>query len=148
MEKIKILIDADGCPVTKLTLRIAEEHHIPCVIFCDTAHEFASGTAQVVTVSKGADSADFALLSRISRGDIVVTQDYGLAALALVRGARALDQNGRRYTDENIDRLLEERALAKRIRHGGGRMRGPAKRTEEQNAAFEAALRRLLAEDN
>ena len=97
-------------------------------------------------MSKGADSADFALISRIARDDIVVTQDYGLAALALVRGARVLDQNGRRYTDENIDRLLAERALAKRIRNGGGRMRGPAKRTEAQNEAFDAALKALLEE--
>lgn len=144
MEKIKLLIDADGCPVTKLALKIAAEYGILCVIFCDTAHEFSSESAEIVTVSKGADSADFALLRRICRGDIAVTQDYGLAALCLVRGARVLDQNGRRYTDENIDRLLEERNFAKRIRRGGGRMRGPAKRTEAQNEAFAAALRALI----
>ena len=145
MGKIKLLIDADGCPVTRRALRIAAGYGVESVIFCDTAHEFRDADAEVVTVSKGADSADFALISRIAR----VTQDYGLAALALVRGARVLDQNGRRYTDENIDRLLAERALAKRIRNGGGssgssRLRGPAKRTEAQNEAFDAALRALL----
>ena len=146
MGKIKLLIDADGCPVTKRAVKIAAGYGVAAVIFCDTAHEFASDTAEVVTVSKGADSADFALLSRIVRGDIVVTQDYGLAALALVRGAQALDQNGRRYTDKNIDRLLAERALAKRIRNGGGRVRGPAKRTEAQNEAFDTALCALMEE--
>lgn len=144
MESVKILIDADGCPVTKLTLKIAAGYGVKCVIFCDTAHEFSALPAEVVISSKGADSADFALLARISRGDIVVTQDYGLAALALTRGAKPLDQNGRYYTDDNIDRLLGERALAKRIRRGGGRLHGPAKRTEAQNEAYEAALRRLL----
>ena len=146
MGKIKLLIDADGCPVTKRAVNIAAGYGVSAVIFCDTAHEFTSDAAEVVTVSKGADSADFALLSRIARDDIVVTQDYGLAALALVRGARVLDQNGRRYTDENIDRLLAERALAKRIRNGGGRMRGPARRTEAQNEAFDAALKALMEE--
>ena len=148
MESVRILIDADGCPVTKLTLKIAAGYGVKCVIFCDTAHEFSSDTAEVVICSKGADSADFALLSRVKRGDIVVTQDYGLAALAMTRGARVLDQNGRYYTDDNIDRLLEERNLAKRIRRGGGRMRGPAKRTEAQNEAFESALRCLINGEN
>ena len=86
MGKIKLLIDADGCPVTKRALRIAAGYGVESVIFCDTAHEFRDAGAEVVTVSKGADSVDFALISRIARDDIVVTQDYGLAALALVRG--------------------------------------------------------------
>ncbi|MBQ8509059.1 MAG: DUF188 domain-containing protein [Clostridia bacterium] len=144
---MRILIDADGCPVTKLTLRIAARYGIECVLFCDTAHSFDTD-ARVITVSQGADSADFALVNHVLPGDIVVTQDYGLAAMALARGARPISQDGMLYTDGNIGGLLESRALAKRIRRGGGRLKGPSKRTSAQDTAFEAALLKLLGDKN
>lgn len=141
---MKILIDADGCPVTRLTHRIASERGIECVIFCDTAHEFDLPGAEVVTVSTGADSADFALVNRASAGDIVVTQDWGLAALCLARGARPIDQNGRLYTDENIGGMLEARCASAKLRRAGVRMKGPSRRSHAQDADFEAALIGLL----
>lgn len=80
---MRLLIDADGCPVTKAALKIAGEQNIAAIIFCDTSHVFNFPNAKVVTVEKGADSADFALVNEIEKGDIVITQDYGLAAMAL-----------------------------------------------------------------
>ncbi len=70
---MKILIDADGCPVTTLAVKIANTHKIKALIFCDTSHEIALDGAEVTTVSKGADSADFALVNKAERGDIVIT---------------------------------------------------------------------------
>ena len=141
---MKILIDADGCPVVDLTVRLAEKYGIECTILCDTSHEFNREGAKTVVVEKGADSVDFRIVNLVGEGDIVVTQDYGLAAMCLARKAVPLSQNGMVYTDENIDQLLFTRYVSKKIRNSGGRLKGPSKRKPEQDKAFEEALERLI----
>ena len=111
---------------------------------CDTAHEFSKEGARTIMVSKGADSVDFALVNLVQKGDVVVTQDYGLAAMCLARGAVPMNQNGMAYTSDNIDALLHQRHTAQKIRRGGGRLKGPSKRGAEQDWAFEAALTAVL----
>lgn len=141
-----VYIDADGCPVVDVAIRIARKHGIPCVILCDTAHVFEKQGATTITVSKGADSVDFALVNLLHPGDVAVTQDYGLAAMCLAKRAVPVSQDGMIYSDQNIDALLLARHTAQKIRRGGGRLRGSAKRTAEQDAAFERTLERLLSE--
>jgi len=139
-----IFIDADGCPVVDITVRLAARAKVECVIICDTAHIYEKPGAKTITVSKGNDSVDFTLVNMITKGDIVVTQDYGLAAMCLARGAIPMNQNGMVYTDKNIDSLLMQRYTAKKIRMAGGRLKGPAKRMQAQNQAFEDKLQALL----
>ena len=141
---MRILIDADGCPVVRLSAEIAEKHNIECIILCDTAHEFDIKSAKTITVSKGADSVDYALVNLIEKGDIAVTQDYGLAAMCLARNASAINQNGMIYDENNIDALLNSRYEAKKVRLSGGRMSGPPKRKKEQDEAFARALEKLI----
>lgn len=86
---MRILIDADGCPVTKIAIKAAKQFKIEPIIFCDTSHIFNYNDVKVITVGKGADSADFALVNQIEEKDIVVTQDYGLAAMALSKKRHA-----------------------------------------------------------
>lgn len=139
-----ILVDADGCPVVDRTVRIASAHKIECILLCDTSHVFEKPGARTIMVSKGADSVDFALVNMVKPGDIVVTQDYGLAAMCLARRAVPLSQNGMVYTGDNIDALLNARHVSRRIRMAGGRLKGPSKRTAEQDTAFERKLDELL----
>ncbi len=106
--KMRIFIDADGCPVTESAINFAKQHNIECYVVCDTSHEFSFNYASVITVSKGKDSADYKIVNLISPGDIVVTQDYGLAAMCLAKNARAINQNGLIYTDNNIDFLCSQ----------------------------------------
>jgi uncharacterized protein YaiI (UPF0178 family) len=110
----------------------------------DTSHELDDGYSTVITVDKGSDSADFVIANMITRNDIVVTQDYGLTAMVLARGASAIDQNGIVYSSENIDSLLEGRYIGQKIRRGGGRTRGPKKRTREDDKRFEDSFGKLL----
>ena len=124
---MKILIDADGCPVVDLTVRLAEKYGIECTILCDTSHEFNREGAKTVVVEKGADSVDFRIVNLVGEGDIVVTQDYGLAAMCLARKAIPVSQNGMVYTDKNIDQLLFTRYVSKKIRKAGGRMKSSFK---------------------
>lgn len=141
---MKILIDADACPVVGITVALAKRHQLPCTLFCDTAHRFENDYAQTVVVDRGADSVDFALVNRVASGDLVITQDYGLAAMCLARGASVLRQDGVFYTHQNMDGLLESRHLSQKIRRAGGRIKGPKKRTAEQDAAFTQALENFL----
>ena len=145
MNTMRVFIDADGCPVTKIAVRVAKEADVPCTVICDTAHRFDIPGVEVIVVEKGADSVDFRLVNLIQKGDVAITQDYGLAAMCLSKGALVLHQDGKQYTGENISGLLEFRAVSKKIRRSGGRLRGNPKRTAEQDKAFEAALRELIA---
>ena len=138
-----IYIDADACPVTRIAERVAREHNIPVVLLCDTNHILTSDNSTIKVIGAGADAVDIALINLCQRGDIVVTQDYGLAALGLGKGAKAIHQSGRWYTDENIDSLLMERHMAKVARRSAKHhLKGPAKRTDEDDRRFEESFRR------
>lgn len=143
---MRILVDADACPVKQIIVWMAKEKKIPVTMLIDTSHELSDGYSTIITVDKQADSVDFALMNLLEREDIVVTQDYGLAAMAIGKGARALNQNGLIFTDENMDKLLMERHIGGKIRRGGGRTKGPAKRTKDDDARFEGAFEQLLNE--
>lgn len=143
---MKLVIDADGCPVVALAVKTAEKYGVRCVLVCDTAHTFSNVPAEIITVSQGADSADFRIVNLLDAGDIVVTQDYGLAAMCLAKNATALNQNGLIYSEKNMDELLLSRHIHKKVRRAGGRMKGPKKRTKQQDEAFEKALTALFEE--
>ncbi len=143
----KIIIDADGCPVTVIAAKIAKENGASCTVVSDSAHVFGGERifgAKAVVVSQGADSADFYIVNNTNEGDIVVTQDYGLAAMCLAKKAAVINQDGKIYSDENIGGLLERRALGKKVMRGGGRLKGPPKRKPEHNKNFEITLRSML----
>ena len=133
---MKILVDADACPVKVEIETIAKRYGVGVCMFIDTSHILKSDYSEIVTVDKSADSVDIALINRTSAGDIVVTQDYGVAAMALGKKAYAINQNGLVYTSENIDRLLFERHIGKKVRRSGGRTGTIKKRTAEDNKNF------------
>ena len=142
-----IYIDADACPVIRIAEDIARKHGISVALLCDTNHQLTSDYSTVLVIGAGADAVDIALINLCRRGDIVVTQDYGVAALALGKGAKAIHQSGRWYTDENIDGLLMERHLAKKARRSGKHhLKGPAKRTEEDDKRFAESFERMIAQ--
>ena len=143
---MKILIDADACPVVRITEQVAKEKKIPVTLLCDTNHILHSDYSEVITVGAGADAVDFKLVSICRKGDIVVTQDYGVAAMILGKGAYGIHQNGKWYTNENIEGMLMERHMAKKARNAKKKhhLKGPSKITVEDDRYFEASIRRLL----
>lgn len=144
---MKILVDADACPVKELIVSAARKRSIPVLMLMDTSHERDDGYSTVIIVDKGRDSADIRLVNLTESGDLVVTQDYGVAAMALARGARVMNQNGLIYGGDNMDRLLFERALGQKIRRAGGKSGKNKRRTKEDDEAFRKALDGLLAEN-
>ena len=141
-----ILIDADACPVTRIAEQIAMSHGVPCVLLCDTNHLLQSDYSEVHTIGAGADAVDFALINLCRRGDVVVTQDYGVAAMALGRKAYAIHQSGKWYTDDTIDELLMQRHLTKKARMSSHKahLKGPAKRTADDDRQFAESFEQLL----
>jgi len=143
---MQILIDADACPVVAIAEQAAMKYNIPSVILCDTNHLLRSEYSTVRVIGDGADAVDIALINLCRRGDIVITQDYGVAAMALGKGAKALHQSGKEYTDENIDGLLMRRHLGKKALRANKHLKGPAKRTAADDACFAASLERVIRE--
>ena len=144
---MRIFIDADACPVVRQTEEVAKKYSVPVMLLCDTNHILQSDYSEVKVIGAGADAVDFALVNLCQAGDVVITQDYGVAAMALGKRAYAMHQNGWQYTNENIERLLMERHLTKKARRASGKhhLKGPRKRSEEDNQQFKVKLERLLA---
>lgn len=141
---MRIIVDADACPVKEIIVRLARKFELPVLMVADTSHEINDGYSEVMTISQGRDAVDIALINASRKGDVVVTQDYGVASMALGKGAYAIHQNGFVFDDSNMDKLLFERHLGQKIRRSGGKTKGPRKRTKEDDNNFEAAIHSLL----
>jgi uncharacterized protein YaiI (UPF0178 family) len=144
--RLKIYIDADACPVVNQVEKLAMKYDIPVMLLCDTNHILHSNYSEICIIGAGADAVDFALVNKCQKGDVVVTQDYGVAAMALGKGAYGIHQSGKWYTNENIDQLLMERHIAKSIRKATRKhhLKGPRKRTPEDDKRFLDSFERLL----
>lgn len=141
---MEIYVDADACPVKEIIVNIAKKNTIPVTMLIDTSHVLNDGYSKIITVEQGRDSVDIKLINLVKKGDIVVTQDFGVAAMALGRGAFALNQNGLIYSNNNMDRLLFERHLGQKIRRSGGKTGTIKKRTKDNDIDFEKALLSLI----
>ena len=143
---MKIFVDADACPVVKIVERIAKKYSIAVTLLCDTNHILTSDYSEVKIISAGADAVDFALVNLISKGDIAVTQDYGVASMVLGKGAFCIHQSGKIFSDDNIGGLLMDRHLAKKARMSKTKnhLKGPKKRTKEDDLRFEKAFEDLI----
>lgn len=142
---MKILVDADACPVKEIIEKVGKEYGIPIIMLIDTSHILTSDYSQILTVSKGPDAVDLALINRLNAHDIAVTQDYGVAAMALGKGAYAIHQSGKQYTNNNIEQMLFERHLAKKERQKEKKhsFKHISKRTREDDERFEKSFRSL-----
>ena len=143
---MQIFVDADACPVVAIIEKIAKDNSVPVMLLCDTNHVLSSTYSKVVVVGAGADAVDYKLISICHKGDIVVSQDYGVAAMALGKGAYAIHQSGKWYTDDNIDQMLMERHLSKKARRSSHKnhIKGPKKRTEEDDLRFAQSFEKIL----
>ncbi len=141
---MKILVDADACPVKKLIEEIARLRNIPVIMVSNISHYIKSDYSELVMVDGHSQSADIAIINRCQAGDIIVTQDYGLASLALSRGAFAIHPSGNVYSGNNMDTLLMQRYLNDKIRRAGGRINGPKKRNPDDDRAFKKALEKII----
>jgi len=143
---MQIFVDADACPVVGIIEKIAKKYSIRVTLLCDTNHILTSDYSEVKMIGAGADAVDYALIGLCQKGDIVVSQDYGVAAMALGKDAYAIHQSGKWYTNENIDQMLMERHLAKKARRAAKKnhLRGPRKRSREDDERFAQSFEKMV----
>ena len=143
---MEVFIDADACPVVRIAERVAKKYNLKVNLFCDTNHILKSDYSNINIIGAGADAVDIALINNCHKGDIVITQDYGVAALALGKGAFAIQQSGKIFTENNIDSLLMQRYVCKKQRMSSSKhhIKGPKKRTKEDDINFEISFEKLI----
>ena len=143
---MEVFIDADACPVVRIAERVAKKYNLKVNLFCDTNHILKSDYSNIIIIGAGADAVDIALINNCHKGDIVITQDYGVAALALGKGAFAIQQSGKIFTENNIDSLLMQRYVCKKQRMSSSKhhIKGPKKRTKEDDINFEINFENLI----
>ena len=143
---MRVFVDADACPVVGIVEKVAKKHNVPVTLLCDTNHVLSSDYSEVIVVGAGADAVDYKLISICHKGDIVVSQDYGVAAMALGKVAYAIHQSGKWYTNENIDQMLMERHLNKKARRASRKnhLKGPRKRTSEDDERFRESFKKMI----
>lgn len=143
---MRVLVDADSCPVVSIVERVAQKFQVPVMLLCDTNHVLQSDYSEVRIIGAGADAVDFALVNACQKGDIVVTQDYGVACMGISKGACCIHQSGRWYTNDNIDRLLMERHMKQAARRASSKnhLKGPKKRTKDDDEHFLESFEKLV----
>lgn len=137
----KILVDADSCPVKDIIVKIAKEYAFEVIMFADTSHIInEDGYSQIITVDKHSNSADIVLINAALKGDIIITQDYGVASMALSKLCFCINNNGMIYSENNIDRLMFERHLSSKLRRAGRKASKFKKRISADNENFKKSL--------
>lgn len=141
---MKIIVDADACPkfVLCICMNLGRKYDIPVWTVASFHHSIDSD--HHVAVGNDSEEADIKIINLTEQGDVVVTQDWGLAAMVLGKGARCLSPAGREFLSDRIPFLLEEREIKSKLRRSGGRTKGPRKRTFEDDQRFEVCLERIL----
>lgn len=145
---MKILVDADACPksVLQISIEVAQKYSVSLVTVANFNHHIASD--HHIVVGNDPQETDLKIINSTQPGDIVVTQDWGLAAIVLGKGARCLSPAGREYHPGRIDFLLEEREVKAKFRRAGGRTKGPKKRSPEDDRKFETCLEKILSQQH
>lgn len=141
---MRIIVDADGCPGKHLIEKAARENSIELIMYCDINHVLNSDYATIKYVDSGFQTVDMKVANEAQRGDIVITQDFGVAAMVLAKGSYAIGTKGHIYDEENIDKLLFERHMSSKLRRGGGKTFGPKKRMKEDDERLYNNLLKLI----
>lgn len=143
---MKIYVDADAMPSIDIIEDTARQYQIPCVFVSDDSHQLTSSYSTIITVSKGYQSVDMWLINHLQNGDIVMTQDYGVAVLALTNFAKVMNPKGMIYTNDNIDTLLEQRHQNQKLIRQKKYLKGPKKRTIQDEEQLKKSLIQCIEE--
>ena len=142
---MRIFVDADACPVKKTIIEIGEKYSIPVYLVLSLSHYSPQDKkVETILIDNIPEAVDIAISNRVVRGDIVITQDYGLASMLISKGCIVLHHTGKRFTKDNIDELIFKRHLASKVRRSGGKIKGPKAFTEKDKNRFKISLEKVI----
>ena len=141
---MRIIVDGDACPGISIIENIAKQYKLDLILYCDINHYINLDYGEVKVVDSGFQSVDMYILNVCKEKDIIITQDYGVAAICLSKKSYVINPKGYYYNEENIDRLLEERHISQKIRRAGGKTNNPKKRTKDDDIRLEKNLLKLI----
>ncbi|MDP4179008.1 MAG: YaiI/YqxD family protein [Bacillota bacterium] len=141
---MRIIVDADGCPGRSIIENLGKKFNIPVIMYCDINHILSSDYASVKYMDSGFQSVDMAIANEAFANDIIVTQDFGVAAMVLGKNCSAISPKGYIYDDDNMDRLLFERHISQKVRRSGGKTSNPKKRKTEDDERLYKNLLKLI----
>lgn len=141
---MKIMVDADACPKSVLQICMSIGHQYGVQVWTVASFNHSIDSDHPVIVGNDPQEADLKIINMTEEGDIIVTQDWGLAAVVLGKGAKCLSPAGREFRPDKIQFLLEEREIKSKLRRSGVRTKGPKKRTVDDDRRFETCLERIL----
>lgn len=144
---MRIIIDGDACPSREVIEGVAKEKGLQVIIYCTYDHLIKSSYSEVRIVDRGFQSVDMKIMNETKKNDIVVSQDYGVAAMVLPKGAFAIHPTGKIYNSQNIDVLLMKRHINAKVRRGGGKIQGPKKRKAIDVERLRSNLIKLIEEN-
>jgi uncharacterized protein YaiI (UPF0178 family) len=145
---MRILVDADACPVKSIIVNVAKKYNMDVIMFCNTSHIIKDNYSKIIIVDNDREAVDIKLINYLKNNDLVVTQDYGVASMALGKNSKVINQNGFIYTKENIDKLMFERFLSQKNRKIGKKVKSIKKRTKNKDLDFEKTLTNILETNN
>lgn len=147
MISFKIIVDADACPFKNEIIDIAKKNNLELYFVFSTSHiSNYPEYVKKVMVDNIKEAADLAVVNLAKENDIIITQDYGLAAMVLSKKARVLLNRGQVADHNNIDQLLAFRHESAKNRRNRVRTKGPSKITEADRKHFVEQLQRMITE--
>lgn len=144
---MKVIVDADACPVKDIIIEEAGKVHVPVMLVSSFSHYSEKELpehVEVIYVDSGNDAADYKIVQLAGKKDIVVTQDYGLASLMLPKGCIVLHHKGFEYNAMNMNHLLDARHMGSMIRKGGGKTKGPKPLSKEDKQTFSTLFKDVI----
>lgn len=143
---LRIIVDGDACPGISIIENLSKKYNSELIVYCDIHHNIYLDYGQVKIVDSGFQSVDMYVVNESKKDDIIISQDYGVAAICLGKGAKVINPKGYIYTNDNIDKLLDERYIGQKIRRAGGRTSNPKKRKKEDDNRLKENLIKLIGE--
>lgn len=145
---MRILVDADACPGRDIIEKAARKNNIEVIMYCDINHILRSDYSEIIYVDNGFQSVDMKIVNEVKEYDIVITQDFGVAAMVLGKNAYAVSPNGKIYSNDNIERLLFERHIGQKVRRSGGKTLNAKKRKKEDDERLYISLINIIDMQN
>lgn len=143
---MRILVDGDACPQKEEIAKLAREYDIHLIVYMDYAHISYQEDYEVKQCEVGRDQVDMMIVNDVQKGDLVITQDFGLATLVLAKKAYVLHISGMRIHQENIDELMFRRYVGQKVRKANKHVNGPSKRTDDDKKYFLKQLELMIKE--